>query len=50
MLFIENLNASKSSDQSKGLGGNISCRDKNLYMVLKGLRNLVTQGHPYNVG
>ena len=50
MLFEENLNASKPSNQSKGLGGNISCRDKNLYMVLKGLPNLVTQGYPYNIG
>ena len=40
--FKENLNASKPSDQSKGLGGNIGCRDKNLYMVLKGFPNVVT--------
>ena len=32
-MFKENLNASKPSDQSKGLGGNIGCRDKNLYLV-----------------
>ena len=30
-LFKENLNASKASDQSKDLDGNIGCRDKNLY-------------------
>ena len=35
-LFKENMNASKPSYQSKGLGGNIGCRDKNPYMVLKG--------------
>ena len=38
----ENLNASKPSDQSKGSGGNIGCRDKNLYMVSKGFPNVVT--------
>ena len=40
--FKENLNASKPSDQSKGLDGNIGCRGKNLYMVLKGFPNVVT--------
>ena len=35
MFFKENLNASKPSDKSQGLGGNIvDCRDKNSrYMV-----------------
>ena len=42
IIFKENMNASKPSDQSKGLGGNIDCRDKNLYMVLKGFPNVVT--------
>ena len=41
-MFKENLNASKPSDQSKGFGGNIDCRDKNLYMVLKRFPNVVT--------
>ena len=40
MEFKENLNASKPSDQSKGLGGNIGCRDKNLYTVLKAYHGL----------
>ena len=31
LLFKENLNASKPPDQSKGLGGNIGCRDKIAY-------------------
>ena len=35
MILKENLNASKLSDQSKCLGGNIGCRDKNLYMAFK---------------
>ena len=42
MILKENLNASKPFDQSKCLGGNIGCRDKNLYMVLKGFPNVVT--------
>ena len=50
----ENLNASKPSDQLKGLGGNIDYRDKNLYMVLKGFPNVVTvkyrgEAHRYTV-
>ena len=35
-LFKENLNASKPSDQSTGLGGNIGCRDKNSTWYKKG--------------
>ena len=29
----KNLNASKPSNQSKGLGGNIGCRDKTLHSI-----------------
>ena len=36
------MNASTPSDLSKGLGGNIGCRDKKLYMVLEGFPNVVT--------
>ena len=44
--FKENLHASKPSDQSKSLGGNIGCRDKNLYMVLKGFPNVCSHIEP----
>ena len=44
-----NLNASKPS--TKSLGGNIiGCRNKKLYIVLKGFPNGVTYGRQNNIG
>ena len=34
---------------SKGLGGNIGCR-QNLFMVSKGFPNVTTSGRQYNIG
>ena len=44
-------NASKPFNKSKGLGGNIGCRDNysTSYMVLKGFPNVVTWGQQYNI-
>ena len=44
------MNASKPSDQSKGLGGNIGCSDENLYMVIKGFPTVVTQDQQFKIG
>ena len=54
---MKNMNASKNPSKhapsgeklSKGLGGNIGCRDKNLFMVSKGFPNVTTSGQQYNI-
>ena len=52
VLFCLNkdLNVSKPSNQSKGLGGNNGCRDKNSTWYLKGSPIAVTLGQQCNVG
>ena len=40
-VFKKNLNASKPSNQSKGLDGNIGCRDKLVQKVKSALQHVV---------
>ena len=35
---------------SKGLGGNIGCRETYLFMISKGFPNVTTSGQQYNIG
>ena len=47
MCFKKNLNASKPSNQSKGLSENIGCMEKSsIYMVLKGFPDGSNIGSP----
>ena len=54
---MKNLNASKPSEHappgeklSKGLGGNIGCRDKDFFMVSEGFpNNVTTSGQQNNI-
>ena len=52
-MFEEDQNAFKLFNQSKGLGGDVSCnRDKNSTWYYKGVwfPNVVTLGRQYNIG
>ena len=56
ILFKKYLNASERSEHpppgaklSKGLGGNIGCRDKNSSWYQKGSLMVVTSGQQYNI-
>ena len=56
ILFKKNLNASKPSEHppsggkmSKGLGGNIGCRDNKTSLWYQGFANVTTSGQQYNI-